>query len=229
MRIDQLQEVLGVRFKKPSLLEQALVHDSYVNENPDFAPSSNERLEFLGDAVLGLVVTERLYHDFPDYHEGQLTHIRAGLVRRDTLARMARQIGLGEYLYLGRGEEGSGGRNKVPNLAGAMEAVIGALFVDRGLDEAKECVLKLLNQEYDRFLEAGSAADYKSELQEIIQARTQKTPDYALVASTGPAHAQVFLVEVSLDGKVLGRGEGKSKKAAESEAARNALKQLTWF
>ena len=226
MKLDSLQQVLGVQFKSPSLLEQALVHDSYVNENPDFAPTSNERLEFLGDSVLGLAVTERLYHDFPDFSEGQLTHLRASLVRRDTLARMAVTIGLGDYLYLGRGEEGSGGRNKVPNLAGAIEAVIGAIFLDQGLSEARDCALRLLNEEYDRLIKAGSTTDYKSQLQHLIQARKQKTPDYTLIASSGPDHARRFVVEVSLEGRALGRGEGKSKRVAESEAARNALDKL---
>jgi ribonuclease-3 len=226
MRLSRLQQVLGVKFSRVSLLEQALVHDSYVNENPDFAPASNERLEFLGDAVLGLIVTEKLYDEFPDYAEGQMTHLRAGLVRRDTLARMATSIGLGEYLYLGKGEEASGGRSKVPNLAGAMEAVIGSVFLDRGMDETRNCTLRLLEDEYQRLIKAGIAPDYKSQLQELVQAQSQKTPDYSLVASSGPDHARWFVAEVSAGDEVLGRGEGKSKKAAESGAARNALQRL---
>jgi len=227
MRLSRLQQILGVKFNRVSLLEQALVHDSYVNENPDFAPASNERLEFLGDAVLGLVVTERLYHELPDCAEGQMTHLRAGLVRRDTLARMATSIGLGEYLYLGKGEEGSGGRSKVPNLAGAVEAVIGAVFVDQGMDEARQCAMRLLEYEYQRLIKTGTAADYKSQLQELVQAQGQKTPNYSLVASSGPDHARWFVAEVRVGDKVLGRGEGKSKKAAESGAARNALQRLS--
>lgn len=226
MRLSRLQEIIGVKFRRPSLLEQALVHDSYVNENPDFAPSSNERLEFLGDAVLGLVVTEKLYQDFPAYSEGKMTHLKAGLVRRETLARMATRIGLGDYLYLGRGEEGSGGRSKVPNLAGTMEALIGAVFLDQGIDEAKKCALRLLDPEYQRVIETGTAPDYKSQLQELMQSKAQRAPEYALVRTTGPDHARWFEVEVSLDQKMLGRGEGKSKKTAESEAARDALERL---
>ncbi len=226
MRLSRLQEIIGVKFNRASLLEQALVHDSYVNENPDFAPSSNERLEFLGDAVLGLVVTEKLYHDFPGYSEGKMTHLRAGLVRRDTLARMAATIGLGDYLYLGRGEEGSGGRSKIPNLAGAMEALIGAVFLDKGINEAKECALRLLDPEYQRIIETGTAPDYKSQLQELIQSKKQRAPEYKLMRASGPDHARWFVVEVSVDQRALGKGEGKSKKTAESEAARDALERL---
>ncbi len=223
MKTARLEEVLGVKFKDTSLLERALIHDSYVNENPDVSPESNERLEFLGDAVLGLAVTQQLYHDFPAYSEGRLTHLRAALVRRDTLARMARAIRLGDYLYLGKGEEGSGGRDKVPNLAGAMEAVIGAIFLDRGMRETRACTLRLLRDEYAGLVKTGITADHKSRLQELAQASRQVTPLYSLVASSGPDHAPWFVVEVNVGGSILGRGEGKTKKAAESEAARDAL------
>jgi ribonuclease III len=225
-KIESLQLSLGVEFKHPSLLEQALIHDSYVNENPAFAPTSNERLEFLGDAVLGLIVAERVYHDLPGYSEGQMTHLRAALVRRETLAKMAKEIGLGDYLYLGKGEEASGGRGKVPNLAGAMEAVIGAIFLDLGMRAAKACTLRLIKPEYQADVETGVAPDYKSRLQELIQANRQKTPAYVLVDATGPDHAKTFVVEVRLDDGVLGRGSGKNKKAAEAEAAKHALKAL---
>lgn len=226
MRIDDLQRTLGVEFKDRSLLEKALVHDSYVNENPDLAPSSNERLEFLGDSVLGIIVSEQLYLDFPDYAEGKLTHIRASLVRRDTLARMATAIGLGDYLYLGKGEETSGGRKKAPNLAGAIEAVIGAVYLDQGMGVTKSCVMKLLSREYKTTIKRGIAPDYKSRLQEIVQASSQKTPVYSLVGSTGPDHALWFTVEVRVDGKLLASGSGKNKKAAEAEAAKHAMETL---
>jgi ribonuclease III len=225
-KIDSLQRALGVEFKHPSLLEQALIHDSYVNENPAFAPTSNERLEFLGDAVLGLIVAERVYHDLPGYSEGQMTHLRAALVRRETLAKMAKDIGLGDYLYLGKGEEASGGRAKVPNLAGAMEAVIGAVFLDLGMRVAKSCTLRLIRPEYQADVETGVAPDYKSRLQELIQGKSQKTPVYVLVDASGPDHAKTFVVEVRLGDGVLGRGSGKNKKMAEAEAARDALRSL---
>jgi ribonuclease III len=226
LKIDSLQHILGVTFKDPSLLEKALIHDSYVNENPSLAPSSNERLEFLGDAVLGLIVARKLYNDLPDYSEGKMTSLRAALVRRETLARMAEEIGLGKYLYLGKGEEASGGRKKVPNLAGAIEAVIGAVFLDRGLREATGCTLRLMRHEYDTLIKTGLAPDFKSRLQELIQARQQQTPVYYLVDSSGPDHARWFTVEVRLGDIVLGQGTGKSKKIAESEAACVALKQI---
>jgi ribonuclease-3 len=226
VKIARLQETLGVEFKDPALLEQALIHDSYVNENPDVAPASNERLEFLGDAVLGLTVAQKLYRDFPDYPEGRLTHLRAALVRRDTLARMARAIHLGDYLYLGKGEEGSGGRDKVPNLAGALEAVIGAIFLDRGMREARNCTLQLLRDEYASLVNIGITADHKSQLQEAAQAGRQGTPEYSVVSATGPDHAPWFTVEVRVGASVLGQGAGKTKKAAESEAARDALSRL---
>jgi ribonuclease-3 len=226
LKIDSLQRILGVTFKDPSLLEKALIHDSYVNENPSLAPSSNERLEFLGDAVLGLIVARKLYNDLPDYSEGKMTSLRAALVRRETLARMAEAIGLGKYLYLGKGEEASGGRKKVPNLAGAIEAVIGAVFLDRGLREATGCTLRLMRHEYDTLIKTGLAPDFKSQLQELIQARQQQTPVYTLTDVSGPDHARWFTVEVRLGNDILGRGAGKSKKTAESEAARDALEHI---
>ena len=139
-----LQQVLGISFKDLSLLEQALVHSSYTNENLAFAPNSNERLEFLGDAVLDLVVAEKLYRDSPQFKEGKMTKLRAALVRQDTLADMARVISLGDYLYLGRGEEASGGRDKPANLAAALEAVIAAIFLDQGLNHTTDFILRLL-------------------------------------------------------------------------------------
>ena len=218
---------MGVYFNDTSLLEQALIHSSYINENPDFALTSNERLEFLGDAVLGLIVAEKLYQDFPHLTEGEMTKLRAALVRRDTLARMARAIRLGDYLYLGKGEEASGGRHKPPNLAGAMEAVIGAIFLDQGSSIARDFILRLLDVELQKVVSQGTAVDYKSELQELIQAREQKTPAYHVIEVTGPDHDRRFTVEVRLGEAVLGSGSGKSKKAAETEAARSALEQLS--
>jgi ribonuclease-3 len=220
------QQSLGITFNNISLLEQALVHSSYVNENPDLAPTPNERLEFLGDAVLGLVVAERLYQDFPQFTEGQMTRLRAALVRRETLARMAQAIGLGDHLYLGKGEEASGGRQKPLNLAGAIEAVIGAIFLDQGLARARDFTLRLLETDLQEAVTRGDSIDYKSELQELIQAEEQQTPTYHVIESTGPDHDRRFTVEVRVGDSLLGRGSGKSKKAAESEAARTALEKL---
>ena len=222
-----LQQTLGISFNDPSLLEQALVHSSYVNENPGIAPASNERLEFLGDAVLGLVVAEKLYQDFPHSAEGEMTRLRAGLVRRDTLARVAKTIGLGDYLYLGRGEEASGGRRKPANLAGALEAMIAAVFLDQGLIAARDFTLRLFDEELQKVASLGGRVDYKSQLQELIQAREQQAPAYQLVEAMGPDHNRRFIIEVRAGDTVLGKGSGKSKKAAETEAARAALAQLS--
>ena len=221
-----LQQILGVSFNDLSLLEQALVHSSYINENPDFAPTSNERLEFLGDAILGSVVTEKLYHDLPSFTEGQMTKLRAALVRRDSLARAARGISLGDYLYLGKGEEASGGRLKPANLAGALEAVIAAIFLDQSSASAKNFILSLFNKELQQVVSQGAGIDYKSQLQELIQAREQQAPTYHVIEAKGPDHDRRFTVEARVGDTVLGWGSGKSKKEAEAEAARSALERL---
>lgn len=221
-----LQQSMGVIFNDVSLLEQATIHSSYVNENPDLAPNSNERLEFLGDAILGLVVAEKLYRDFPHFKEGEMTKLRSALVRRDTLARVARTIRLGDYLYLGKGEETSDGRHKPANLAATLEAVIAAIFLDQGSSIAEDFILRLLDTELQNIVNQSTGVDYKSDLQELIQAREQKTPTYKVIETTGPDHDKRFTVEVRLGSTVLGQGSGKSKKAAETEAARNAIEQL---
>jgi len=222
-----LQQTLGVSFNNQSLLEQALVHRSYLNENPGFAPTSNERLEFLGDAVLDLVVAEKLYQDFPHLTEGEMTRLRSALVRQETLSRMARTINLGDHLYLGKGEEASGGRHKPANLAGALEAVIAAIFLDQGSATARDFIIGLLNKELEKVVSHGVGTDYKSQLQQFIQARQQQTPTYHVVEAVGPDHDKRFTVEVRVGDTVLGRGSGKSKKIAETEAARSVLDQLS--
>jgi ribonuclease III len=218
-----LQKKLGITFKSSSLLEIALVHSSYINENPGVFPSSNERLEFLGDAVLGLVIAQRLYHDLPEATEGELTRLRSALVRRDMLAQVARTIQLGEYLFLGVGEEGGGGRDKPANLAGSLEALIAAIYLDRGIEAARRLILKLFGSEMHQYAHSGAGTDYKSRLQEVLQADQQITPAYYLLSAVGPDHAKIFTVEVRAGGTVLGRGMGNSKKVAEMEAARVAL------
>ncbi len=221
-----LEKRLGVEFAGPALLALALVHSSYVNENPGTAAGHNERLEFLGDAVLDFVVAGKLYRDFPDLSEGQMTRLRSTLVRRETLARVARSIGLGDYLVMGKGEEGSGGRDKSANLAGALEAVIAAVYLDRGVTVARKIIVRLLEAEWPAAIAAGTGGDAKSRLQELTQARFQLTPGYRLLAETGPDHDKQFTVEVTVNGEVLGSGTGSSKKLAEKEAARAALERL---
>jgi ribonuclease III len=221
-----LQQKLGITFSDPVLLELALIHSSYINENPGIAPASNERLEFLGDAVLGLVMAEKLYLKFPDSAEGELTRLRSALVRRETLAQVSELIDLGDFLYLGNGEEAGGGRKKPANLAGAFESLIAAIFLDRGLTTARKFILKLFGPEIDRQAHEGAGTDYKSKLQEILQAERQITPGYQLVKAVGPDHAKQFTIEVKAGDTVLGTGTGMSKKAAEMEAARSALENL---
>jgi len=220
-----LQNILGVSFKDPSLLEQALVHSSYVNENIGIA-TSNERLEFLGDAVLGFIIARELYQRLPQSTEGEMTELRSSLVRGDTLSHIAETISLGDYLYLGKGEEASGGRLKPANLAGAMEAVIAAIFLDQGSNTTRDFILKLMDKELSKILSQGIEPDYKSQLQELIQSRYQQTPTYQVLEAIGPDHDQRFTVEVRVGNTVLGRGSGKSKKSAEAESARSALDQL---
>jgi len=217
-----LQNKLSVDFNDLSLLQQAFVHRSYLNENPEFSLGSNERLEFLGDALLGFVVAEDLYKRFAGMNEGEMTKLRSALVRQDCLARLASSLDLGDYLYLGQGEEKGGGRRRSRNLACTMEALIGAIFIDQGFDNTKDFILRLFSSGSRKVIEEG-LADHKSRLQEFAQARKQEKPSYRLVEATGPDHDRRFLVEVSIEGEVLGRGWGKSKRSAEKEAARHAL------
>jgi len=221
-----LQKALGVTLHDPSLLEQALVHTSYVNEHSGATTGHNERLEYLGDAVLGSIVAERLYRHSPELDEGRMTKLRSLLVCRDALTRAARSINLGDYLYLGKGEEASGGRSKPANLSRAMEAVIAAVFLDRGLDTTREIVLRLLDEEIRKVMARGAGADYKSRLQELMQSRQQPVPVYRVIAATGPDHKRQYTVAAMSGDTVLGKGSGGSKKKAESEAARLALEAL---
>lgn len=224
--LEALQKTIGVSFANIALLEQALVHRSFLNENPYFPLPTNERLEFLGDAVLNLVIAESLYHQFSHLSEGELTQVRASLICKETLAHLASSLKLGNYLYLGRGEEISGGREKQTNLANALEAVIGAIFLDQGLAPAKEFILKLLTPQLLRTKQEGITLNYKTLLQEYTQAEYQQTPVYRLRETTGPDHKKSFKVEVILGDKILGVGSGKSKQAAEMEAARSAWEKL---
>ena len=202
------------------------MHLSYLNENPGFARPSNERLEFLGDAVLNCIVTEKLYEEFPKLPEGELTEIRASLVCRDTLAELASSLKLGDWLLLGRGEEANGGRVKASNLANAMEALIGALYLDQGLAKAREFILRQLKPELEKIKAGQTTPNYKALVQELVQGQKRPTPVYRLVEATGPDHSKQFTAEILVEGEALGRGTGKSKKAAESQAARAAWEKM---
>ena len=222
-----LQQAIGIHLNDLSLLEQALVHRSYLNENPEFALPCNERLEFLGDALLGFVVAERLYQESPDLAEGEMTKLRAALVCQEALASIALSIGLGDCLCLGRGEEANKGRIKPTNLARAFEAVVAAIFLDQGLAAVKDVILQLLG---DRLQEITKrewlSTDYKSRLQELVQAKHQPIPTYRVVEIAGPDHDKRFTTEVLVGDVAVGKGSGKSKQMAEMEAARSALEAL---
>ena len=222
MDIADCQKRLGLEFKDQTLLEHALVHGSYINETQGTQLQSNERMEFLGDAVLGLVIGEELYTSLPSELEGTLTAMRAGLVRRETLAEAGRQLGLGEYLRLGKGEEASGGRQKDRNLADAFEAIIGSVYLDQGYLVAAGFVLRHLRPYIDTALQTGTAPNYKALLQECLQAQDHPLPHYRVIDAVGPDHDKQFTAAVSVSGKTIGQGSGHSKKLAETAAAKAA-------
>ena len=225
-RFEELEKLIGATFGDRRLLQQAFVHRSFLNENPGFPLSSNERLEFLGDAVLGFISAEYLYFAHSDLPEGQLTRMRAAMVQAETLAKAARSLGLGQYLYLGRGEEASGGRQRLSLLSATFEALVGAVYLDRGLDAARKLVLGILASEQASAGREAIEKDHKSRLQELTQARWQATPVYRTIAAEGPDHEKLFTVEVLVDGVTLGHGFGHSKQEAEQHAAQHAL--LDW-
>ncbi len=207
------------------LLTRALTHRSYVNEHPD-VPSDNERLEFLGDAVLDFVVGAWVYNRYPEMAEGELTRMRSALVRTETLADFARQLSLGPAMRLGRGELQAGGRDRDALLCATFEAIIGALYQSKGLDEVKTFAMPLLEQAADGIVLQMSSIDPKSRLQEWTQAQALGIPRYVTAQSDGPDHAKMFSVEVHIGGKCIGTGYGASKHAAQEAAAQNALDSI---
>lgn len=223
--LESLEKALGVQFNDPSLLERAMCHTSYLNEPPGKSLVSNERMEFLGDAILGFIIADKLYADFAS-SEGELTKMRASLVRQETLAELAKRLGLGAYLLLGKGEETSGGRQKPTNLARALEALVAAVFLDKGIEPTREFVQRVFQDEFDSLAKGDAEVNFKSKLQELLQSNGRKTPTYEVVNTSGLEHDRVFTVEVRSGNDVLGRGSGKSKKMAETEAARAALANL---
>ena len=223
-----LERKLGVRFKDRELLDQALVHPSFLNEvRPgEPSPASYERLEFLGDAVLSVAVTLELFTRCPGLPEGQLTKLRSSLVKGATLAKVAAKLGLGPYLKLGKGEESTGGRERESNLADAFEALVGAAFLDRGFQKARDLVLRTMQDEIDELLVSGTPEDPKSRLQELVQSAGGAPPRYRVVEEAGSGHDRDFDVEVITEGRVLGRGQGKRKAEAEKQAAARALRWM---
>ena len=222
--IKDLETAIGYRFHNISLLQNALTHSSYANERWHNSLLSNERLEFLGDSVLGMLVAEYLYRTFPDRPEGELTRMRADMVCEKTLANVANSIGLGEHLLLGHGEEQSKGRTRNSILADAMESVIAACFLDGGMEAAEGIVKRFILTEVP--VKKMHNADYKTALQELVQQKKNQVLAYSLIGESGPDHDKQFVVEVSLNGKPVGQGTGTSKKRAEQMAAQAAISLL---
>ena len=220
----QLQQAIGVEFKEPGLMFTALTHPSFLAEHPE-AKQHNQRLEFLGDAVLGLVVADYYYGSCPVEPEGQLTKMRAAIVCEATLARMAERLQLGEHLRLGHGEELSGGRQRASVLADALEALAGAIYIDRGWSQARQFLLLLMNEEMLQTAQ-GCYQDYKTALQEIVQQRGGEPLAYRILDEAGPDHDKCFTAGAFWNDRLLGKGSGKSKKEAEQQAARIALNSL---
>ena len=222
--IKDLEEAIGYRFHNISLLQNALTHSSFANERWHNSLLSNERLEFLGDSILGMLVAEYLYRNFPDRPEGELTRMRADMVCEKTLASVAARIHLGDHLMLGHGEEQGGGRSRDSILADAVESVIAACFLDGGIEAAQRFIRTFILVEVP--VSQMHNADYKTKLQELVQQKKNQVLSYTLTGESGPDHHKHFTVAVSLNGGMVGQGEGRSKKRAEQEAARAAIRTL---
>lgn len=225
MTLLELQKTIGVTFKNPELLKRAFVHRSHLNEAKHLK-ESNERLEFLGDAVLSFLTSDYLYREYPDFPEGTLTNIRSSLVKTQSLASVARKLGLGELLFLSHGEEASGGRNNVSLLADCFEALLGAIFLDSGVEATRTVLSTFLFTRAPEIVEKKSYVDYKSLFQEIVQQDSRVSPIYQVIKSEGPDHAKTFWVAASVSGVTMGEGTGKSKQEAEQAAAENALEKM---
>jgi ribonuclease-3 len=219
-----LQQRIDYAFKDPELLERALTHKSYANENRLLA--HNERMEFLGDAVLNLVVSEYLMKTCPDATEGDLSRLRAAVVSEPALALVARGLGLGDCLLLGKGEEQTGGRDKDSLLANSLEALIASIYLDAGTDATEAFIIRFFGDLIKQACVMRGTIDYKTQLQELCQERLKQLPDYRVISETGPDHRKQFTVELSLRGEVYGSGTGRNKKEAEQRAAKEALTRL---
>lgn len=221
--LNRFEQVVQYHYSDIDNAFQALIHSSYANENPHLQLASNERLEFMGDALLDFIFSVRLYRDHPDSAEGEMSRLRALVVCEASLARVAESIGLGAYLLMGRGEDLNGGRSRPSILADALEAVFGGIFLDGGMQAADKIVRRLMEDQYRNALTGDTDADYKTRLQEELQQGGTVRIAYKVVESAGPDHDKTFRVEVSCDGCSLGTGTGRSKKEAEQDAAKNAL------
>ncbi len=224
---ESLEEALGIQFQDPTLLQMALTHRSYIYETSGDGLNSNERLEFLGDSILAFISADYLYRSYPDLNEGELSDLRAALVRGETLANFAQDIKLGNFLLMGKGEQSSGGSQRL--LASAFEAVLGAVYLDQGLEAVQRFLMPWLEPLASRIVSKRLFKDPKSLFQELAQAQDSITPSYRLVHQEGPSHNREFTVEVLLGEKVAGKGKGRNKQAAEQEAARAALHSRGWI
>ncbi len=225
-RLKKLQKKIGYKFRRSSRLQQALTHSSYVNENPQLKLANNETLEFLGDAVLGLVITEYLYAQFPEYSEGKLSILKSVLVSEPTLAEIAIQLELGKYIFLGRGEDKDKAQLRPSLLSNTLEALIGAQYLDGGLKAVKKFILKIFKINFKEIPGLKLSGSFKNRLQQYSQTERGCIPHYRIVSESGPPHNRVYDIEVSFGGEVYGSGRGSSKKRAEQEAARQALIKL---
>ena len=224
--LKKLENTLGYTFKDITLLQEALTHSSYANEHQKEGVRDNERLEFLGDAVLGLSVVESLFRAEALLPESDMARLKSFLVSKTVLSEIARALSIGKFLRLGRGEERTGGRDKENILADAMEAVFGAIYMDGGFYEAKRVILRLLNERIQETLRTGEAHDFKTVLQEITQERFGVLPEYSVIREEGEEHKKTYVVEVTVNGEKMGEGSGRSKKEAQMMAAKMAIRRL---
>lgn len=225
VELADIQRILHTRFTNKEILQRALTHRSYVNEVP-YPVQENERLEYLGDSVLGLVVNEYLFKRFSDYHEGDLAKIKATVVSEPILAKVALELDIGRFILMGRGEENSGGRVRPSILANTVEAIIGAMYLDCGMKRAKHFVLSNLKKYIDTVDKLPTMSDPKTALQEIVQKKYKKKPDYKLLSESGPDHQKMFVVGLFINGNLTEEGRGTSKRRAETEAARSVLNKI---
>ncbi len=224
--LEELERCLTYHFKDPALLQQAITHKSYLNEAREKSQKDNERLEFLGDAVLDLVISQDFLLNYPDTAEGELSKMKARIVSETALAKVARRLEIGRFLLLGRGEEMTQGRAKPSLLANAIEAVLAAIYLDGGLESARDVIQKIFKDDIEELLKTEAFTDYKTELQELCQRDYEILPVYTVLSESGPDHQKTFEVQLSIKGNVYGRGIGHSKKEAEQQAAHEALEKL---
>jgi ribonuclease-3 len=222
-----LEEKLGFKFKNKDLLKSAFIHRSYLNEHPEETLPHNERLEFLGDSVLGFVVSEHLFEKYPNHPEGDLTNFRSSLVNARTLSEVSSNLDLGSFLFLSKGEEATGGRQRQYILANTFEALLGAIYLDSGIENAKKLIEAELLPKLSNIINKKLYKDFKSNFQEIAQEKRNITPTYKVISEEGPDHNRTFTVGVFLNEELVAQGSGKSKQTAEQEAASNAIAKLT--